>query len=96
MKKIVNFSGLPVLILLSLAGIAGCGDHGDPEDNTFDRWDACERRVSLCEQDREDIFPCLDWVEQNYPEGPARDELLQCIAAAPDCDSLTLDCLPEG
>ena len=71
---------------------AGCGDEKIPDEGFFDRYDACERMISLCMMSRDDLTLCVEWVEQNYPEKVDRLLLMGCMENAPDCESMISEC----
>jgi hypothetical protein len=70
----------------------GCGDDEDPDEGDFDRYDACERMVSLCDLSRDLMSPCVDWIEQNFPNRVERILLVQCMEEALDCTSMREAC----
>jgi hypothetical protein len=84
------------MILLVLAALnSGCGEDQTQDDGDFDRWDACERMVSLCGYTRDKISECVNRIEQDYPGTDERAELLRCMKEAPTCQEMTEACMPE-
>jgi hypothetical protein len=83
-----------VLIVLAAAD-SGCGEDQSPDEGDFDRWDACERMVSLCGYSRDKIYECLDRIEQNYPDQGERIELLCCMKEAATCQEMIGDCMQD-
>jgi hypothetical protein len=80
------------LLLLPALCFSGCGDDIEPEEGSFDRYDACERMVTLCEMSRDVLSPCVTWIEQNFPNKADRILLVQCMQTAPDCTSMKGQC----
>jgi len=87
-----------VLVLLAaVCGAPGCGDDLDPNEGFFDRYDACERMVSLCGLTRDGLAPCVEWIVRDYPNEADRTLLVQCMQNAPDCAAMRGQCnLPDG
>lgn len=75
---------------------AGCGGDKISEEAFFDRYDACERIISLCGLTRDDLSPCVNWVEQNYAETVDRILILECMESTADCDNMIAECNLEG
>ena len=74
----------------------GCGEDRKADEGFFDRYDACERVVSLCGLSRDKLEPCVQWVEENYPNQVDRILLVQCVMAATDCASMNRQCGVQG
>ena len=84
---------LAVLLFLN----QGCGGDQAPTNEGFhDRFDACERAVSLCRLSRGALTPCVDWVEENFPNDVDRILLVQCMMEAPDCANMIDQCNLQG
>ncbi|MEW6440264.1 MAG: hypothetical protein AB1640_04940 [bacterium] len=81
-----SFLFLGVLAAAVLA--AACGDDKDPDEGDFDRWDACERLVSLCEDERAAIESCVDRLEQSFPDRDARTAVVLCMKEAATCEGI--------
>jgi len=77
--------------VLGLTG-AGCGDARNADEGDFDRWDACERMVSLCGDTRDDLARCVSQIEENYPDPSERTEIVRCMQEAPTCQDMIENC----
>ena len=74
---------LPWLCLLN----PGCQDQG-----LFDRYDACERWVSLCEPWRGALAPCVEWMEANSPDDVYQALQVGCVMDASTCQEIAEVC----
>ena len=87
---------LGFIALLVLAGQGCGGDKATLNEGFLDRFDACERAVSLCGLSRDDLTPCVGWVGENFPNEVDRILLIQCMTEAPDCETMIEQCNLEG
>lgn len=71
---------------------AACGDDKHPDEGGFDRWDACERAVSLCGYKRSDLPECVDRIEAQYPDRQERMGLVLCVRDAQTCQDILEGC----
>jgi len=90
------FPGLHLFPLIFFLLHAGCGGDKISEEAFFDRYDACERIISLCGLSRDDLSPCVSWVERNYAETVDRILILECMEKTADCDNMIAECNLEG
>ena len=91
-SRAVSRRAVAGLAALATLAVAGCGDGIEPDEGFFDRYDACERMVSLSGLTRDRLPPCINWVLGSYPGRTDRILLVQCMQEAPDCDSMKGQC----
>jgi len=91
LKRNIYTGAVACLFLLIFMNM-GCGDDKYTDEGCFDRYDACERMVSLCGLTRDDLTGCVNWIEANFPDKQDRIIQMKCMETAPDCASMTHDC----
>ncbi len=64
-----------------------CTDQG-----FFDRYDACEKWVSLCQPWHPALTSCVEWIEENLPDDQRLALLLECVPDASTCEEITEGC----
>lgn len=69
-----------------------CGDDKHPDEGEFDRWDACERTVSLCRYERSALSQCVERIETQVPDRQVRIDLVLCIRDARSCQDILEGC----
>ena len=90
------FTSMLVWLFLLFFLILGCGDDKYTDEGCFDRYDACERMVSLCGLTRDHLEGCVNWIEANFPDKQDRIVQMKCMETALDCESMTQDCNLPG